>query len=46
MIFDGCGERLIYEKTCVCKFFDLLHNSLLTVSIYADRSELFAFGAS
>ena len=41
MIFDGCGVK----RLAFASHFDLLRNSLLTVSIYADRSELLVFGA-
>ena len=42
MIFDGCGVK----RLAFASHFDLLRNSLLIVSVYADRSELLVFGAS
>ena len=44
MIFDGCGVKS--KNACFARHFDLLHNSSLTVPMYADRLELLVFGAS
>ena len=42
MTFDGCRAEKLADARC----FDLLHNSNLTVPMYADRFELFVFEAS
>ena len=35
----------MWKTSCCARHFDLLHNSSLTVPMYADRLELLVFGA-